>query len=114
MANNLGHALAGLKRYSEAIACYERALRLDPKLAIAQYNLAEALSAEGRLNEAVEQYIRMLPNSGENPQVQYGLAKALAGLGREDEARTRVSEALRLNPDYAEARELWQALNPRQ
>jgi serine/threonine-protein kinase len=49
---NLGNALRETGRAEEAIACYRKAIELDPKLALAHEALSLALFARGRYAEA--------------------------------------------------------------
>ncbi len=49
---NRGNALNGLKRFPEALACYDRAIELDPRLAAAWYNKGDELGRQSRIIEA--------------------------------------------------------------
>jgi tetratricopeptide (TPR) repeat protein/capsular polysaccharide biosynthesis protein len=49
---NLGNRLFKQDRLTQAIACYQKALKLNPNLSGAYHNLAEALTRQGRLQEA--------------------------------------------------------------
>ena len=51
--NNLGNALNRQGKVDEGIACYKKAIELDPKLAMAHYNLGRALKNQGKLDEAI-------------------------------------------------------------
>jgi len=50
---NLGRLLAARQEWSEAIACYERAVQLAPGNADAQFHLGKALAAQGRTEAAI-------------------------------------------------------------
>ena len=62
----LGNALAAMSQYDEAIACFERAVALDPEFedqdhfALAHYSLAGLLNSRGRYTEALTQLKRAL------------------------------------------------------
>jgi tetratricopeptide (TPR) repeat protein len=101
--NELGVALAGLKRLDEAVACFERAAQLDPCQADAQYNWGNALRILERLDEAVAKYRAALAIAPGSPEVHYNLANALRDLGRLKEAVAAYREALRLRPAYLKA-----------
>jgi protein O-GlcNAc transferase len=58
--NNLGNALQSEGKFDEAIACYGRALALDPNYAEAYCNLGGALKEVARLPEAVAMLRRAL------------------------------------------------------
>jgi tetratricopeptide (TPR) repeat protein len=53
---NEGFALDELKRYDEAIAAYEQAIRLDPNYASAYHNKGVALDKLGKSREAKQAY----------------------------------------------------------
>jgi Flp pilus assembly protein TadD len=46
-----------------------------------------------------------------NPEAHFNLGYALSRLGRIDEARLHFAEALRLKPNYTEARKQLEMLN---
>ena len=52
----VGHALYGLKRYEEALAAFEQAIRLDPNYVSAYYTKGEALRKLERYEEAITAY----------------------------------------------------------
>ncbi len=89
----------------EAIAEYEKAVRLKPDYALAHGNLGYSLSRiPGRMNDAIAQYQEAL-------QLDPGLVEAHNNLGnawlrtpgRLGDAIAEFEEALRLRPDYADA-----------
>jgi tetratricopeptide (TPR) repeat protein len=51
---NKGNAHYRLRKYSEAIECYDRALELNPNLAVAWYNKGITLKELGKHSEAIE------------------------------------------------------------
>ncbi len=103
LQNDLGVALAGLKRLDEALACFQRAAQLDPRQADAPYNCGNALRMLDRLDEAVGQYRAALAASPSAPEIHYNLANTLRDLGRLKEAVAAYREALRLRPHYSKA-----------
>jgi len=102
----LGWALNRTNQAPEAIPHFETALRQYPDDAAAHSGLGVALVAIGHAWEAVphfEQVIRLLPNSA---LAHYNLGLALLdGLGRAEEAAAQFEIALKLQPDYPDARE---------
>ena len=92
-------------RLTEAIAQYQRALRLEPNSAEAHNNLANALAQQsGRRSEAIAEYREALRLRPGYAQAHYNLANALSdqpgGLG---EAIAEYEEALRLKSDFTAA-----------
>ena len=59
----------------------------------------------GRLEEAVAQYTAGLEVALDDAVIHYNLGVALEGMGRLREAAAEYEEALRLRPDFTQARE---------
>ena len=77
--------VAGQQR--RALACYQAALRLDPRHDHARYNLAVELQLMGRLDDAIAQYRELASEARPEPEALYNLALALHRRGRTEEAR---------------------------
>lgn len=58
--NTLGTALAGVRRWDDAVAAFRQALGLRPDYADAMHNLGTALARAGRLGEAAAAYRQAL------------------------------------------------------
>src|SRR5947209_4757413 len=89
------------KRYDEALAAFEQALRLDPNNAIAYSNKGAALNNLKRYNEALaaaEQALRLDPN---NAIAYNNKGPTHNNLKRYDEALAAYEQALRLDPNNA-------------
>jgi tetratricopeptide (TPR) repeat protein len=98
-----GIALYELKRYEEALAAYEKAIRLDPNFAAAYNNKGDALYKLNCIEEALaayEQAVRLDPNFAE-PYSSKGAL--LCELKRYREALASCEEAIRLDPKNAQA-----------
>jgi serine/threonine protein kinase/tetratricopeptide (TPR) repeat protein len=105
-----GLALGFAKRYPEANAEFEAAIRLSPKLFEARYFYARVLVQQGKLPEAVtsfEEACRLRPDDYLAPVF---LAMAYEGLGQTTESNATYGRALQLierhlelNPDDARA-----------
>ncbi len=103
--NNLGNALFNLGHPAEAAAAFERALPgLDnPTL---RFNLATALATAGRPQAALEHFQAAAKQDPTRADIPYSVGVLLLNEGRRPEAIARLREALRLDPNYAEARQL--------
>jgi serine/threonine-protein kinase len=92
------NALRDQGKLDEAIACYKKAIALDPKSADAHNNLGFALDRVGRQKEAIEAWreaVRLNPRLG---NTWYWLGKALLLQGRPREALAPLGEAAKLLP----------------
>jgi tetratricopeptide (TPR) repeat protein len=103
----LGGLYLGLRRWDEAIAEYEQAIRLDPENAWCHNRLGFTLAWKGgRDDEAIAQFREALRLDANNGWSHYFLAIALENKGRLDEAVDEFREAARLLPEKrAEARQ---------
>jgi protein O-mannosyl-transferase len=109
--NNLGHVFLRTGQFAKAITNFEAALQINPDFAQARFNRASALVAQQRPSAAIEEFERLLAGGNENPQIYLGKARALSQMGRTDEATVALGSALRLKPDYLEAKAMLQALS---
>jgi len=104
------HALGGvhliLRRFDDALAELEQALRLNPSFSQAQNYYAAALAFCGRWQEANEAVKRALQLSPRDPflALNYGSAALAQYVGANyDEAIRLAQTAIRLRPDFAGA-----------
>jgi tetratricopeptide (TPR) repeat protein len=108
----LGVALRDSGRPAEAIPCFERALALRPGYDDAEAGLGFALAAAGRDAEAaiaMERALSIRSALGERPGGgglvhSYEDGEMLLALRRYPDAVAAFSQALRIKPDYGEAR----------
>jgi len=98
-----GNALRDLKRYEEALAAHEQAIRLDRNYASAYYNKGAVLGNLGRYEEALaahEQAIQLVPNFA---HAYCGKGDALSNLKRYEEALAAYEQAIHLDSNDAVA-----------
>ena len=81
----------------------DRALALDPKLALVWRRKGRMLNDQGRLAEAIICLKRALTNDPQCVEAHYNLGLTYSMLGRGDEAIAAYEQAIALKPDYAEA-----------
>jgi tetratricopeptide (TPR) repeat protein len=113
----VGQAFRDQGRAEDAAEMLEEALRVDPTYPEVRHGLARAreengvaLSLAGQHAEGaaeLEEAVRLEPTSA---SAQLNLAVVYAQLRRYDDARARAEEALRLRPDYPQARGLLEQL----
>ena len=101
--SNHGLALAGLRRFEEAIKSYDRALSLRPDNAEVLYARGNALVALERPHDALEAYRRAVLAKPDHAEALCNRGAVLAGLGRNDEALASYDCALAVAPGFGEA-----------
>ncbi len=97
--SELGGSLAAGGRYEEALACYDRALRLKPDVPQWLSHRGNALRNLGRFDEAEADLRRALRLRPDFAGAHFDLGNVLYSLGRTAEALESYRAALRLQPD---------------
>jgi tetratricopeptide (TPR) repeat protein len=105
----LGNAWSDLGEFDLAIQHYERSLLLDPKNGKCESHLAGLLVSKGLRAEARRRYEHSLSHGLlTQPDLQIAhkeLADILSGAGEYDSAIAHYEQALRIQPDFKEARD---------
>jgi protein O-mannosyl-transferase len=99
----LADALRLANRAPEAIAHYERALRITPNYVELENNYGALLTTVGRAPEAVEHLEHAVQNRPNDAETHYNLGLALVACGRLSEAVQEFKVSIQLKPDYVEA-----------
>lgn len=100
-----GEALVHAKQYDAAVTAARNALRRDEKFVPAMIVIVKASLAQGRKELAGNVLDQAMGIQGGNAELQYLKAVMLLDEdGRLRDAIERLQEAVRLRPDYAEAR----------
>jgi protein O-GlcNAc transferase len=100
---NLGAVLQAQLERRQALACYERALALDPGIAEGWNNRSLILSDLGRYPEAAASAQRAIDLRPQYAEALNNLGSALYGLGDKLAALARYREATVQRPNYARA-----------
>jgi tetratricopeptide (TPR) repeat protein len=85
------------------IACYQKAIELEPKHAMAHNNLGHSLHAKGQVDEAVASYRKAVALDPTLANAHYSLGRAAYDKGQLNQAITCFNKAIALNPKYADA-----------
>jgi Tfp pilus assembly protein PilF len=103
--NSLGHVLMIQGKQDEAASLLEKTLQIDPAFVPAMKNLGDVRMRQRRLKDAVLLYRKALHDGGEeDPELWNNYGVALFLQGEKEEAVGKFREAIRLNPDYIDAR----------
>ena len=89
--------------YDGAVAAYETALKLEPRMVAPMVNLSMAYANLKQNDKAEEWLRRALKAEPENAAVNFNLGLLLAELGRLDEAEKALRAALKSDPQLAPA-----------
>ena len=103
--NRLGHLLMIQGKQEEAGRLLEKTLQIDPAFVPALKNLGDVRMRQGRIEDAVPLYRKAALISEEDPELLNNYGVALFFKGEKKEAVLKISAALRLKPDYTEARD---------
>lgn len=93
--------------YEEAVQLYRSAIQQDPENPRLYFNLGNALAKTGDQDEAArayEQYRSMTGNPGDESLADYNQGRMLTDAENYEEALKYFREALKKNPDDADAR----------
>lgn len=101
--SNLGAALLRERRFPEALAQFEAALRLKPRFPEALNNLASLLLETGRPAEAIAPLEAALAVNPDFADAHYNLGQARFEIGDVASAMASLERSLQLNPDQAKA-----------
>lgn len=98
--NDMGLCYLGLKENNKAVACFNEAVKLDPRERAYQYNLAWALAKAGDYDKAIEWLLKLDINN--NPEIIEALAFCYGSIEKYDLCIMYYKEALILSPDNKE------------
>jgi tetratricopeptide (TPR) repeat protein len=86
------------------------ALKVEPKNVYAHFNLGQSYLAEDRLPEALAHFLEAHRQSPDNATLCFLVGKVNERIGQRVEAVRFYKEAIRIRPDYAEAKSSLAAL----
>ncbi len=99
-------------RTADAVALYERALKLRPELPKVHLQLARLLARNGHTAQAAAEFRKAIALDPDAPETHYQLAQVLLTRHRRTNARHELERALALRPDYPEARRALTEVSP--
>ena len=108
-----GNSAWSEQKLEQAEQAFRRAIDLDPDSSLAHANLAGLLQSMNRSREAVEEYQTAITLDAENPRLFVALAISYLHLRSYSMAQAMADEALRLDPDMANAKKLVEYIETR-
>ena len=99
----LGLDLSQQGQIKKAIASFQKAIELQPDLAIAHCNLGSLLTKIGNLQQAIVSFETTIELQPQLVEAYFNLGLAQGRLGKLKQARTALETAVSLKPDWAEA-----------
>jgi O-antigen ligase len=96
--------------YREALAAYQKVLRLHPKSAAARWALGDVYLAAGRYGAAIEELERAVALVPPHAGVRFSLGLAYEKAGRLADAEAAFRKVLELDPQKQEAKEALERL----
>jgi Flp pilus assembly protein TadD len=101
---NAGNIFLKRNDHAQAMAEFQLALKVEPDNPYAHYNLGQCYLAAGKLPEALVHLVAAQRQSPDNATLCFLLGKVNERIGRPMEAIRFYKEAIRIRPDYSEAR----------
>ncbi len=101
--SNKGGSLHSVGQYKEAIACFRKALEINPHHAIAWSNMGHSLATIGEHEEAIQCFEHALKSNLRSANAWCNKGISLSALGRHDEAFGCFDQALEIDPQNAPA-----------
>ena len=109
---HLDHGVACLAKgkYDDAIACFDKAIALDPNVATAYNNRAWTYFKCGKSDLGLPDAQRAVERAPDNASFLDTRGQIYAALGRREEAIADLKKALSIDRDHKESREALQRL----
>jgi tetratricopeptide (TPR) repeat protein len=95
--------LQGKGKVDEAIECYQKAIKLDPKIAEAHNNLGLVLHGKGKVDEAIACFQKAIALAPKDANAHNNLGFALQGKGNVDKAIECYKQAIAIDSRHVKA-----------
>lgn len=102
----IGDALSSEGHHGEAEPFYQAAMEMDPDKVHYFNRLGIAYRRQGKFEKALELYQRVQAQRNEDENLQYNMARCYYDMKQDKEAARHLVRAMKLNPDFPEAKKL--------
>jgi Flp pilus assembly protein TadD len=102
--NNLGEALVGAGKASDAIQYFQRSVRIQPHVPQGLFNLAIVMEQTGKIPQAMKYYKMVLSRDPGHAETHNNLGLLLREEGKFAEAKEHFRRAVKSKPHLARAR----------
>ncbi len=99
-AYNKGITLTGQAKYDEALASFNKALKIEPSFVDAYYNLGILQDSMGNHKKALKTFKKILKYNPEDYDTIFKIATINYGLGNLEDAETYINQIPPENPNY--------------
>ncbi len=99
----IGNAHASLSQFDEALAAYQKALKIKPDTAAALTNVGVVYYQQGKFDDAAQQMLKALAIDPNDAETHYMLGATYVQQQKLDEAEKSFNKAIELKPDLAAA-----------
>ena len=108
--NALGNILRMQRQHERAVACFEKALLIQPahvdfrrNLSLVSNDLGVTANKLGLSHDAIRHFRRAVEHTDSNPEAHINLGITLEQTGKLDQAASSFKNAISAKPDFAEA-----------
>ena len=113
LSTEVGEILLAANLNQEAAEAFQSAVDKDPNMVHVYNRLGIAYRRQKRHPDAIEQYKRALIVAPNDENLYYNMAVAFAEMGKLKPCKDALDDALRLKPDFMEAKDLLTKINLR-
>ena len=107
----LGLAWNELGDIDKTVSALEKAVQLDPHLSRAWFNLGLVRNSIGQTDGALDALSHAEAEGTNDPEIPYARATILFHAGRMQEAKSAAEQALKIDPNYADAKKLIEVIS---
>lgn len=106
LQERIGHVYLQAGQWPGAEIYFKKALEIDPDFAMAHKGLGLALANQKNHEQAIQQFLTSLGLLYHQPDTHFFLGNSLAALGKNGQAMEALQNALKIQPDFSQAKVL--------